>query len=552
MTNKEIAKTFQELADIMELHQENPFKIKTYLNAYIALRKVQTPLAEMSLEELTEIKGVGKAVSEKIQELIKNGTLEALRHYQQLTPPGVVEMLKIKGFGPKKVLTVWKELGIDTIGELLYACNENRLIELYGFGKKTQEEIKKNLEYYQRSKNKLLYADAISIAEALSFFLKEKLEGVEIALVGELRRKSPVVSKMECLIGLDAAFEAVFDTSAYTIIQQQANECIVSTPDVSNIFVYKCSPAEWGSKLFRYTGSQDFMKAFLERTAVQDFKNIATEAAVFEKAGFEYTLPELRENGLYIKNKGLSDMPELIEMTDIKGVIHNHTTYSDGIHTLKDMALQAKSLGYAYIVITDHSKSAFYANGLREDRLAEQWLEIDQINPELAPFKIFKGIESDILHDGSLDYSDDVLGKFDCIIASIHSNLRMTLEIATERLISAIENPHTKILGHPTGRLLLSREGYPIDHQKVIDACAANGVAIELNANPYRLDLDYTWIPYAMEKGVLIAINPDAHSKEGINDIRFGVLAARKGALTREFCLNSMDLPTFEAWLSRH
>lgn len=235
-------------------------------------------------------------------------------------------------------------------------------------------------------------------------------------------------------------------------------------------------------------------------------------------------------------------MPILIEETDIKGVIHSHTTYSDGLHTLREMAEYSKSLGFEYIVITDHSKSAFYANGLKPERVLAQMEEIDALNAELAPFKIYKGIESDILGDGSLDYEEDILKQFDVIIASVHSNLKMDKEKATTRLINAIKNPYTTILGHPTGRLLLSREGYPIDHMAIIDACAEHQVAIELNANPYRLDLDYEWIPYAMEKGVKISINPDAHSKEGIHDIRYGVLAARKGGLTKEMCFNAADV----------
>ncbi|MEL6720569.1 MAG: PHP domain-containing protein, partial [Bacteroidota bacterium] len=244
-------------------------------------------------------------------------------------------------------------------------------------------------------------------------------------------------------------------------------------------------------------------------------------------------------------------IPQLIQDQDIKGVLHVHTTASDGAHTLADMCAYAQSLGYEYIGITDHSKSAFYASGLKIDELEEQWNVIDELNSKLAPFKIFKGIESDILNDGRLDYEEEILKQFDFIIASVHSNLKMDEAKATQRLITAIENPYTTILGHPTGRLLLSRKGYPIQHKKVIDACAANNVHIELNANPYRLDLDWTWIPYALNKGVKIAINPDAHSKEGIHDIHFGVEVARKGGLTKEDCLNALTLSDFEQILAK-
>jgi DNA polymerase (family 10) len=244
-------------------------------------------------------------------------------------------------------------------------------------------------------------------------------------------------------------------------------------------------------------------------------------------------------------------LPILIQPEDIRGVLHAHTTWSDGLHSLRDICLHAKSLGYGYIGITDHSQSAFYANGLKTDRILAQMAEIEALNVELAPFKIFKGIESDILNDGSLDYPEEILAKFDFIIASVHSNLKMNKEKATERILRAIENPYTTILGHPTGRLLLSREGYPLDWDAILDACAKFGVSIELNANPYRLDIDWTLIPEAIKRGIQISINPDAHSKEGIADIRYGVLAARKGYLTAENCLNHLDAVKFEAYLQR-
>jgi DNA polymerase (family 10) len=259
----------------------------------------------------------------------------------------------------------------------------------------------------------------------------------------------------------------------------------------------------------------------------------------------------MREEPWALERAAEGRLPGLLEFTDIKGVLHVHTTYSDGANTLREMALGARELGFAYLGVTDHSQAAFYANGLTPERVLEQVDEIDRLNQELTPFRIFKGIECDILNDGALDYDAELRGRFDFIIASVHSNLRMDEAKATQRLVAAIENPHTRILGHPTGRLLLSRPGYPINHRRVIDACAANGVAIELNANPYRLDLDWRWIPQALEKGVFIAVNPDAHSLAGLRDTRYGVLAARKGGLDAEHCLNCFDAAAFEAWLRR-
>ena len=243
-------------------------------------------------------------------------------------------------------------------------------------------------------------------------------------------------------------------------------------------------------------------------------------------------------------------IPKLIDLADLKGILHNHSTYSDGVDTLKDMAVYCKELGYEYLGICDHSQSAFYANGLKPDRVFEQQKEIDELNKSLFPFKIFKGIESDILNDGSLDYTDDILQTFDFIVASVHSNLKMMEDKATARLIKAIENPFTTILGHPTGRLLLSRAGYAINHRKVIDACAANGVVIELNAHPYRLDIDWRWIPYCIEKGVMISVNPDAHHKQGYHDMYYGTCVGRKGMLTKKSCFNAFNKEEIEKYFN--
>jgi DNA polymerase (family 10) len=258
----------------------------------------------------------------------------------------------------------------------------------------------------------------------------------------------------------------------------------------------------------------------------------------------------MREGRGEVEKARNGNMPELIELTELKGILHNHTTYSDGSNSLTEMAEYAKALGYQYLGICDHSQSAQYAGGLKPEAIYKQQAEIDKLNKSLAPFKIFKGIESDILGDGSLDYSQEVLSTFDFIVASVHSNLKMNEEKAMMRLIKAIENPYTTILGHPTGRLLLMREGYPIDHAKIIDACAANGVCIEINANPYRLDIDWRWIDYAMHKNVMLSINPDAHETVGYHDMYFGVCVARKGGLTAEYCLNALSLDEIQKWFN--
>jgi DNA polymerase (family 10) len=547
MSNKEIAKAFQQLADIMELHDENPFKIRSYQNAYLTIRKLPTPLVEMEVATIESIKGIGSAISSKIQELLASGKISLYARYESMTPPGVREMLGISGFGPKKVNVIWKELGVETVGELLYACNENRLVELKGFGQKTQEDLRQKLEYFQKSQGKYLYADLVKAANQLCTHIQGMLPEAKVSLTGEIRRCSNIVSQIEILVGTENNIERIFDGQHLIMISEQKTYLLAKTINEISVKIYHCTPSDFGSKLFRYTASTEFMNNFMAANEGVDFRGLSMEAEVFTKADLPYIEPELREQtwGLKLAKKNM--LPSLIKLGDVKGVIHAHTTYSDGIHTLKEMAIAARNSGFEYIGITDHSKAAFYANGLKEDRLKEQWQEIDTLNVELAPFKIYKGIESDILADGSLDYEPEILQRFDFVIASVHSNLRMDEEKATTRMLKAIENPYTTILGHPTGRLLLSRPGYPLDHKKIIDACAANNVAIELNANPYRLDLDWTWIPFALEKGVLISINPDAHSITGIHDIFFGVQSARKGGLSASRCLTCFNRESFEA-----
>ncbi len=550
MTNKAIAQAFQELGDIMELHGENPFKIRSYQNAYITLRKLDSPLSEMSDEEIAAIKGVGSAIAGKIRELLDTGRMTTLEKYRAMTPEGVQEMLHISGFGPKKVLAVWKDLGVETVGELLYAVNENRLIELKGFGQKTQEDLKGKLEYYQRSKGSFHYATLEKAALALVDKLRAVFPGVPVELCGEMRRCAITPSRIEILAGADIETARLLDAANLQPREAQGEGIHASTQEEYPVTFYTCDMRDFGSRLFRYTGAADFIEAFVQRFPGIDFKGLADEKLVFERAGLPFIAPEMREGAYALDLTVQGRLPDLLRESDIKGVVHAHSTYSDGLHSLRDMALEARALGYGYLVITDHSKSAFYANGLQPERVIQQWAEIDQLNAELAPFRIFKSIESDILNDGSLDYEADILSGFDCVIASVHSNLRMDEDKATQRLIAAIENPYTTILGHPTGRLLLSRKGYPIDHRRVIDACAANRVAIEINANPYRLDLDWQWIPYALEKGVKLCINPDAHSKAGIRDIHYGVCAARKGGLSAAECLNTLDAEGFLAYCS--
>lgn len=550
MTNKEIGTAFRELARLMELHEEKSFRIRSYQNAYMTLRKLDQPVTELSEADLQEIKGIGKAISGRIRELVEHGKMEALEKFRAMTPAGVRDMLGISGFGPKKVRLVWQEMGIESVGELLYAVNENRLLELKGFGQKTQEDLKNKLAYFQLSQGKFLYATLEPTAREILATLQEQFPDIKASWVGALRRACPTLEKIELLIAGPTLAE-VAKALDYTVVQESDQYLEMRTPEDTPVGIFRCWVSEFGSKLFRHTASEDFMQAFLSAYPGVDFKELATEEEVFAKVGLPLIPAELREEEWGLSLAQQKELPVLLQPEQVRGVIHSHTTYSDGINSLTEMAEAARTAGYDYIGITDHSKAAFYANGLSAERVLQQMTEIDELNARWDDFRILKGIESDILADGSLDYEEDILRRFDFVIASVHSNLRMDEDKATRRLLNAIENPYTHILGHPTGRLLLSRPGYPIDHKKIIDACAANQVAIELNASPYRLDLDWTWIPYALEKGVLISINPDAHSTAGIADIYFGTLAARKGGLSAEHCLNARSADEFLAALKK-
>jgi DNA polymerase (family 10) len=552
MSNKDIANAFDELANLLELHDDNEFKIRSYRNAYLTLRKLDQPLSALSDAEIKLIKGIGPAIAGKIRELLSTGKMKALEEAHAETPAGVVEMLQVNGFGPKKVRTVWKEMGIESTGELWYACNENRLIEYKGFGLKTQDDLKAKLEYFFKSRDKMHCDAAAEEADFVCTLLTGRLAGAFVSPVGEVRRRCPVVERVEILIGFNSDLSGAFDDEVLVLENTESTVLYMARlENRTTVRIHRCMQEEFGSKLFQLTGRSEFIDAFVKENPGVSFKGLRAEQDVFDKAGMPFVAPELRESSDTVQKARQGALPVLVEMHDLKGVLHVHTTWSDGLHSLREMCAYARDEGYEYIGITDHSQSAFYANGLKPDRVLAQMAEIDALNEEMRPFRIFKGIESDILSDGSLDYDDDILARFDFVIASVHSNLKMSREKATERILRAIENPYTRILGHPTGRLLLSREGYPLDWDAVFDACVRHKVAIELNANPYRLDLDYTLIPEATRRGIPICINPDAHSKEGMHDILYGIQTARKGGLTAAQCPNALSAAEWAAYLKR-
>jgi len=548
MTNKEIAAIFKLAGKLLELHDGNEFKVKSYLANAFKIDKLPHALEKMSAEEIEQIDGIGKGTHAKIDEINKTGSLKELEELIARTPVGVIELLSVKGLGPKKVRTIWKELEIESVGELLYACNENRLITLKGFGEKTQDEVIKSIEFIQANSSKFLYAKleptALQLIETIEISGFAEL----VSLTGEMRRRCIEVEKIELVVATKTDFsnwlkhQKEFDVSG---IESDDDKVFFIISKSIPVEVYLCEKEFFYFTLFKTTTTAEHLE-LLGNPRQEEF---LSEEEIYEKGGWSFIIPELREGKFEKELNGQNKLNDIVQLSDLRGILHNHTTYSDGVNTLKEMANYCKELGYEYLGISDHSQYAVYAKGLKPEQIIEQHKEIDEVNEKLKPFRIFKSIEADILPDGSLDYNDEILSSFDFVVASIHSAMKMNEEKATARLLKAIENPHTTILGHPTGRLLLSRPGYPIDHKKIIDACAANKVVIELNANPHRLDIDWTWIPYCMEKGVMVSINPDAHKMEGYHDMHFGTLAARKGSLTKEMTFNALSLTEIEKWL---
>jgi len=544
MTNKEIAQTFQLLSNLMELHDGDPFRIKSYQFVYQTIRNLDVSLVDLPQSELAKIKGIGKSIALQIVELFSTGSLTGLNNLLEITPPGIIKLLKIKGFGPKKIKQLWSELGIETPGELLYAIQENRLLALKGFGQKSQDELHKQILFLLHHENQFLYPELLQEANELLDFFQAIHSTINIELTGDLKRKLPYSKTIEFILNCAPNTQLFVEIPEVSEVALKEDFITATWKGFYKVVFYFSNGVKFGNKWMVHTGSDTFINSLSVDLLAPDTPHFNTEEEVFSFLKLQVIPPEVREYPIHdILDHNVLD--KLITIDDIKGVVHSHSLYSDGSNTIAQMASVSQQSGYAYLVMTDHSQADFYANGLKWDRIIQQQQEIDKLNKDNAGFTILKGIECDILSNGDLDYNHEILSTFDVIIASVHSILKMDEERAMSRIIKAIENPFTHILGHPTGRLLLSRPGYPLDMKKVIDACSANKVAIELNANPRRLDIDWQWIPYAMHKNVFISINPDAHAIKGIQDIKYGVDMARKGKLQKELCLNACDVLTF-------
>ncbi len=547
MHNYEIAEYFSLLSKLMDIHGENPFKTKSYANAAFTLDKLTEPVTEMAPTQLYSIRGIGEVIGKKVQQIIATQQLDILNEYIQKTPPGIIEMIKIKGLGPKKIATIWKELAIESVGELLYACDENRLIHYKGFGAKTQQNIKEALEFYLQHQGSYLFQELEKITDALLLALENNFPNEQHAIVGGYARQVESLDFLEVLTTLSKEKLLTWLTDKNFECTQNDDYLSAKGADHFELRWYFTNTHQFIFNQFKLNASSFFWDAIQNLPNYSSAKLDATpfknELEIFDALSLGFVPAAQRESALIVdKVKDKKTLPKPIQVEDIKGIIHAHSTWSDGIHSIEEMAKAAIEKGYEYLVISDHSKSAFYANGLSEERIIAQHKEIDALNKQLAPFVIFKSIESDILNDGSLDYSDEILNLFDIVIASIHSNLKMSEEKAMMRLLNAVSNPYTSILGHPTGRLLLSRKGYQVDHTTLIEVCAEHNVVLELNAHPRRLDMDWRYIEEALSKDVLISIDPDAHEIDGFDDCKYGVLVAQKAGLKASQNLSSLDL----------
>ncbi|HQB34742.1 MAG TPA: DNA polymerase/3'-5' exonuclease PolX [Syntrophorhabdus sp.] len=559
MQKKPVSDILENIAMLLEIKGENPFKSRAYYNAAKALSGI-TNLEELVKEKrLREIKGIGEALSQKIEEYSKTGTMAYYEELTQVVPESLLELMQIPNLGPKKIKVLYDELEITNIGELEYACKENRLIHLTGFGEKTQEKVLKGIEFFKRHKGEFLFGDVYQEAERIRQRLSTIVDPIWAEVCGSIRRRKEVVRDMDILV----AAENHEKIASFFVSMPEVDQVLVTGETKTSVRMKSGIEAdlrvvtrqEFPYALVYFTGSKEHNVRLrgiakkkgwkLNEYGIFDGDNLVickSEEEIYRALGLPYIPPELREDSGEIEAAEQDKLPSLVQHEDIRGIFHVHTDFSDGVDSLERMVEAAQKFGFSYLGVSDHSKTAYYAGGLKHDAILRQWEMIDTLNKKNSTFRIFKGIESDILSDGSLDYDDSILEGFDFVIASVHSGFTMKKDDMEERILKAMKNPYTTILGHPTGRLLLSRDGYQVDMMRIIDCAAQNHVILELNASPYRLDIDWRYLKYAKDKGVMISINPDAHAVAGLEEVFFGVNIARKGWQESKDILNTRDV----------
>ena len=555
MENDELVDSLELLVKLWDVHGVNEFKAKNLSFAVRGLDKFPGKINQLTTDQLVLIPGVGKIIVQLIYQLAQTGTCQELEEIVEKTPAGILDLLKIKGLGAKKVRAIWQELNVSNFEDLNTACQNGQIEKLKGFGSAIQSSIQSQIIYIQENRKKLRLDKAIFLSDRILAMLQVTFD--KIAISGELRRNCEVITSLVFVIETDNIFGSQSEISE---LKGFAEDLQASSPftwrgffedHLIPIEIHLVDESEFVSALFQHSAHENHLESIDFYNQFQG-KTLLTEESIYQASNKPYILPEMREGLQEFEWAGQHKNTDLIEEQDLQGCLHNHSVYSDGKNTLQEMAEACRSLGLHYFGIADHSQYAAYAGGLKEEDVYRQHEEIDRLNSLWSDFTILKGIEADILPDGSLDYNDHILSQFDYVVASVHANLTMDLDKAMDRLIRAIENPYTSILGHPTGRLLLSRPGYPLNTHKILDACLANGVSIELNASPYRLDLDWRHIYAAMDKGVFVSINPDAHKIEGLKDMTYGVKVGRKGGLLKALTLNALPLNDLIAFFKKN
>lgn len=555
MKNEQIAEVFEMTAQILEIKGENVFKVRAYYNAARLIRGLSEPAAEL-VARGEPLPGIGEALREKILELAKTGRLAHFEKLKRTVPPGLPDLLRVPGMGPKGVLALWKLLGVTDLKKLEKACRDGRVAKLKGFGERKQAKILAGLGFLAGHSGRYRLGDALPAARALLAWLKDSGLAGEVSLAGSIRRGKPLIQDIDILASSrrpEKLMERLVQAEGVVeTLARGPTKTSVRLASGLQVDLRVVADGEFPYALLYFTGSKEHNVLMRQRAQRMGLKlneyglfkgerllPARTEADCFRHLGLAYIEPELREASGEIEAAERGDLPRLIEAEDLKGVFHNHSDWSDGRASIEDMAERARAMGFEYLGLSDHSRAAHYANGMDEARLRSQMREVAALNKRWKDFRILQGLECDILPDGRLDLSPAVLRELDFVIGSVHSRFEMKEGEMTARVCRALADENLDILGHPTGRLLLEREAYPIDLERVIDAAKAHGKVLEINANPWRLDLDAPFARRAAQGGVLLSINPDAHSPKGLEDVEFGVAVARRAWVTREQVLNA-------------
>ncbi len=566
MENPEVSQVLEEVADLLDIQGENPFRVRAYRNAGRTIRDLSAPLAEMPPAKLEELVGIGKDLAGKIETILKTGDLPLRKELSGQVPAGLRDLITVPGLGPKRAQTLYKRLHIGSLDQLRQAADKHRIRRLRGFGAKTEEKIRQALQGREESGRRVLLAEAKVFADAVVRHLKQAPQVGQVEVAGSFRRHKETVGDLDLLVTCRRAGPVMDHLADYEavaeVLARGPTKMTVRLRNGLNLDLRVVPEESYGAALQYFTGSKEHSIQLRRRAMERGLKineygvfrgdkRIAgrTEAEVYKAIGLPWIPPELREARGEIERALKHQLPRLLELDDLRGDLHMHTTATDGRASLSDMVAAAKKRGYSYIAITDHSKRVTMAHGLDAKRLREHWRAIDKLAGKIKGITVLKGVELDILEDGRLDLPDEVLAEADWVVASIHYGQNQSREKITQRLLGAISNPHVSAIGHPTGRLIGKRQGYDVDLEAVLKAAADHGCLLELNSQPERLDLDDVAVMAAKEHGVGIVINTDAHSVEELGNMEFGVYQARRAGLEAKDVANTRTLTQFRKLL---